>query len=119
MTQIDYWLSENQERVYNAIDKVLHKVKKEYKKNRITHERFVEIIAWEEYLEIRTQEIPIFGGWTDREDTIEFDFDVYDEENQQILYDFMFEVSGYYSDQGFDSTLDYARPNSPRLTLTW
>ena len=108
---VSYWFDENKEEIFQSVERVVRKISKEYRKNRVNHEKFVKVAAWPGYLEIRTQEIEMFGAWEDREDLFEYSFD--GQEEIQSLYEVIDWIAEDFREFGYDVEVDESMPNVP------
>lgn len=112
------WLEENACVVREHLDDIIHDIRKEYKKNRIAHEKRIDVLCGSDKIEYHVFEIPIFGSVESVGDEIFFPSPLAEGELEEMS--FFFEDLMYdYADRGFQCSPGYADDGTLRLAIEW
>ena len=119
MFDISAWFDDCWNDFVNIIDNIIDKIDREYRRNRIDHEKMVKVMAWPEKLEFRSKEIALNGSWDDMEETYEYPSPLETNLDSDNVGFELSELAGYYQERGYRARVFDARYNVPELEITW
>ena len=121
MDAISNWFYDNSYDICDTIDDVMQKINKEYRRNRVDHEKLVELQVRPDHLEIRSKEIPLNGSWANMEEELYYGyFSIDDENDAAIAAEELERIGDHYNYEiGAEYEIRWPDINVPALVIQW